>query len=243
MKTKAFHVELKADHNKREIEGYAAMFNLKDHGDDVIVKGAFSRSIDRDFAPPGSGRNNRVKVLYQHLKHEPIGRPLELAEDSKGLHFRAKLTKGVARADETLALVADDVIDQMSFGYDTIESEMGDWEEAGDTRRVRFLKELGIWEISPVTWGMNDQTQVAMAKGIDPLVEKLKDGSLDEGELKELMGLLAKQETALAELRATIEGSIQEQKGCGHTGRPSGGFERLEKYLESLNQWTKGRKE
>lgn len=248
METKAFKVELKANPDKREIEGYAALFGVEDHGGDVIVKGAFEHTLNEDFAPPGAGRNNRVKVLWQHQKLEPIGRPTDLAEDSRGLHFRARLTPGVARADETLALVADDVIDQMSFGYDTIDSEMGDSPKedgGGESRRVRYLKTLGLWEISPVTWGMNDATSVGMAKALElaPILQKLGEGQeVTSAELKPLVEVITTQENALAELRGKLEASIQGQKDPeeapeGAKGE-TGGFQRLNNILEDFHKWT-----
>src|SRR6185437_8331139 len=49
-----------------EFEGYASLFNVADGGGDVVAPGAFARSLRK--RPP-----ERVRMLYQHFAHEPIG--------------------------------------------------------------------------------------------------------------------------------------------------------------------------
>ena len=67
-----------ADENTGEFSGYAAVFGNVDGGGDIIEKGAFTRTIAEDFA--------RIKILSQHNSYDlPIGKPLELREDEKGL--------------------------------------------------------------------------------------------------------------------------------------------------------------
>lgn len=195
MERKSYKVEMKASVDKREIEGYASIFGNVDSHNDVTMAGAFSKSIASDFAAPGTGQKNRVKVLWQHMHNEPIGRPVALSEDSQGLHFKAILSKGVQRADEALILIDDGVIDEMSFGYDTIEHERGQVIVDGAQKNVRMLKTLKLWEISPVTWGSNPHTDVLRAKAISSLSGHLKAGKVDFAEflsiLDELRAMVA----------------------------------------------------
>lgn len=206
MLTKAIKAELKANVDKREIEGYAALFDDLDSDQDVIVKGAFATSIK------GEDRR-RVKVLWQHMSSEPIGRPHDIAEDGKGLYFRAKLTKGVQRADEALALVADGVIDEMSFGFDTLQSDMGEFKQkGGEAVRARFLKELKLWEISPVTWGANGNTSVAAAKALGIALDELKGGRvLSKRNLEAIMVAIEQNEAALSGLRSLVDAAMQKE--------------------------------
>jgi uncharacterized protein len=208
MFTKSFSTEIKANVDKRELEGYAAIFDDLDSDKDVIIKGAFKSSLMSD------DERRRVKVLWQHNRSEPIGRPYELGEDSKGLYFRARLTKGVQRADETLALVADGVIDEMSFGFDVIESEMGEVKgKGGEPARARFLKGLRLWEISPVTWGANGNTAVSAAKALEDAVEVVKAGRvLSKRNLEALMSALDNYEAATNALRAVVDAAMGKEE-------------------------------
>ena len=68
-----------------EFSGYAAVFDTVDDGGDVIEKGAFTKTIAENF--------DRIKILSQHQDFDlPIGKPLELREDDKGLFIRAKIS-------------------------------------------------------------------------------------------------------------------------------------------------------
>src|SRR5699024_5429610 len=111
----ALEMELKADELKesnvntaeRTFEGYASTWD-KDKGGDIIVPGAFKKYINEAF-PKG-----RIKVLWQH--DQALGMPTEMAEDTKGLYVKARVSK-TRLGDEALELMADGVIDRMSIGY------------------------------------------------------------------------------------------------------------------------------
>jgi uncharacterized protein len=144
MLTKALDFEFKATTDKRIFEGYASTWDL-DLGNDIIEKGAFQVSI-KDRFPKG-----RIKVLWQHS--DPIGIPVHIEEDSKGLFVKAKISK-TRLGDEVLELMNDGVIDQMSIGYDVLQDELS------DDGKTRHLKELKLYEFSPVTFPMNEQTSI-----------------------------------------------------------------------------------
>ena len=80
---KAFKFELESSDESGEFSGYAAVFGNRDSGDDIIEKGAFSKTIREDF--------DRIKILALHNDcWLPVGKPLELREDGKGLSSGAK---------------------------------------------------------------------------------------------------------------------------------------------------------
>lgn len=145
---KNLEFEYKANAEKREFEGYASTWDL-DLGNDQIVKGAFQKSIRERFP------RNKVKILWQH--NEPIGLPSYMEEDSKGLFVRGKISK-TRLGDEALELMKDGVVDQMSIGYDVVKDEIS------EDGRVRFLKELVLYEFSPVTFPMNPQADIVSVK-------------------------------------------------------------------------------
>lgn len=146
-----------ADESTGEFSGYAAVFGNVDSGGDVIEKGAFTKTIAEDFA--------RIKILSQHNSYDlPIGKPLELREDEKGLYIRGKISDTQTGRD-IRTLLKDGVLAELSIGYDAVafdyDSETG----------IRHLKEIKLWEVSIVTWAMNDQAQI---DGVKSLVEELR---------------------------------------------------------------------
>lgn len=132
-------------------EGYAAVFGRVDLGRDLILPGAFARSL----AERGAGG---VRLLFQHDPAEPIGTWLALREDSVGLFVRGRLTLDVARAREVLALMRAGAIDGLSIGFRTVEGRT-------DPRtRVRRLSRIDLWEVSVVTFPMQPDARIASVK-------------------------------------------------------------------------------
>ncbi len=129
--------------------GYAAVFNNLDSGGDVILPGAF-----QEFAKT---RDNKTIVLYQHSVRDPIGKA-EVSQDSHGLHFKAELALDDATAQKAYTLMRDGLIDSMSVGYGVLPG--GEQVKQGK----RELSRLKLFEISPVTWGMNDLARIETVK-------------------------------------------------------------------------------
>lgn len=149
MQYKAFPFECKADAEKGEFEGYASVFGNVDSWGDVVEPGAFRKTLQEDA--------HRVKVLWQHSPFHPIGRPLHMEEDSKGLYVKAKIAP-TSLGKDALILMREGVINELSIGY-TIEVEEFDRE-----RNVRRLKQIKLYEFSPVTWAANDQALITAVK-------------------------------------------------------------------------------
>lgn len=153
MERKICRMELKAVDEQGTFEGYGAVFGNVDFGGDIIMPGAFAKSIQQIKE---SGR--LLPALWQHNTDQPIGVYPELAEDDYGLKFKGKLTLPVRRAAEAHALMKDGALSGMSIGYGVKEFEYD-----ADTG-VRTLRELDLYEISPVTFPMNDEARVSGVK-------------------------------------------------------------------------------
>jgi len=123
------------------IAGYASLFNLADTAGDVVLPGAFARSLRRH----GAGG---IRMLWQHDPNRPIGRWLSLTEDRKGLRVSGHLTAGVSAADDLGRLIADEAIDGLSIGFRTVRA-------SHDRKRgLRLIHEIDLWEVSLVTFPM-----------------------------------------------------------------------------------------
>ncbi|MAB38957.1 MAG: HK97 family phage prohead protease [Aequorivita sp.] len=144
-----------ADEKAGIIKGYGSYFGNIDSDKDVIVKGAYKKTIAEN--------GERVKYLYQHDMNQPIGKMSELYEDDKGLVFVAEIAKTQMGMD-VVELMKSGVITENSVGIMPIQKE-----NKGDYREI---KEVKLYEISAVTLAANDQAKILDVKGnID--VEKL----------------------------------------------------------------------
>ena len=159
-----------------EFSGYAAVFDTVDDGGDVIEKGAFTKTIAENF--------DRIKILSQHQDFDlPIGKPLELREDDKGLFIRAKISN-TQKGKDIQTLLRDGVLNELSIGYDAV-----DFYFDGN---IRHLKELHLWEVSVVTWAMNEQAQISEVKSLAQNLQlKAKSGKLSRSKLKALKPFMA----------------------------------------------------
>jgi HK97 family phage prohead protease len=175
---KAFKFELESSTEDGEFSGYAAVFGNRDSGDDIIEKGAFTKTIKEDF--------DRIKILSQHNDCElPIGKPLELREDEKGLFIKGKISD-THKGRDIKTLLKDGVLNELSIGYDAVvfdfESEEG----------VRRLKEIKLWEISIVTWAMNEQATILDVKSFaEGLNAEVKNGKISRTRLDALKPFIA----------------------------------------------------
>lgn len=175
---KSFKFKLESADESGEFSGYAAVFGNKDSGGDIIEKGAFSKTIREDFG--------RIKILSQHTDCElPIGKPLELREDDKGLFIRGKISD-TAKGRDIQTLMKDGVLNELSIGYDAVEFDYDS--EQG----VRRLKEIKLWEVSIVTWAMNDQAKIDEVKSlVEGLRTEVKTGKITRARLDALKPFIA----------------------------------------------------
>ena len=63
--------------------GYAALFNIRDAGGDIIHKGAFNRTLAEQRQP--------IPLFWQHYPDMRIGWVESIAEDAKGLRVIASI--------------------------------------------------------------------------------------------------------------------------------------------------------
>lgn len=150
--------DVKEEDRKRGIfEGYASIFdNDPDDYGDVVAKGAFKKTLAK------GGRNgNGIAMLWQHDFHNPIGVWEELKEDGVGLKVRGKLSLGVRQADEALILMQDKALQGLSIGFRAVEYEINKEKE------IRLLKEVELYEISPVTFPAKITANILSAKSIE----------------------------------------------------------------------------
>lgn len=164
---------------ERTFKGYASTFGNVDEVNDIIEAGAFKKSI-KERGPNGS---NQIKVLWQHS--DPLGVPTVMKEDTNGLYVEGKISK-TRLGDEALELMRDGVVDKMSIGFSIPKGKFEYDEKMG----VRRIKEVKLYEFSPVTFPANEQASITGVKSLEGKLALLKSGAaLKDEELAELQAL------------------------------------------------------
>lgn len=162
-----------ADEKAGIIKGYGSYFGNKDSDNDVIMKGAYKKTIAEN--------GDRVKYLYQHDMNQPIGKMVELYEDDKGLVFTAEIAKTQLGMD-VVELMKTGVITENSVGIMPIQKQ--------NKENYREITEVKLYEVSAVTLAANDQAKILDVKGnidvnklskrYDNLCKLIRKGSISD---------------------------------------------------------------
>ena len=159
-------------------EGYASVFGNQDYDGDVIVEGAFRKTIEQYRE---SGR--MPKMLWQHDMHEIVGKWTEMQEDEHGLYVRGSLILDTQKGREAYALMKAGVLDGMSIGFNVAEARPSEQRSRG-----RVIEEVDLWEVSLVTWGANPAATVTSVKSAKQSIRDferfLRDAGFSRSEAK-----------------------------------------------------------
>lgn len=151
------------------VTGYFSSFGNKDADGDVIMKGAFAKTIAENG--PQSAQP-RVKHLLNHDVTKPIGKILVLQEDMKGLYYESKVGSHTLGQDY-LKMVDSGLITEHSIGFKTIKED-----KKSD---ANYMTELKLWEGSSLTaWGSNPETPITGMKGLDLETINVRIKALDK---------------------------------------------------------------
>lgn len=143
------NMEIKADQDAMTFSGYASVSDIEDDGEDILKSGAWKKGL--------KSNEGRIKALYQHDPMQPIGRPILLEEDDHGLKFKVQLSD-TPLARDVMAHINNKVLTEMSVGFEDKASK-----PRGENKG-REISEALLWEISPVTWGMNSSALIALRR-------------------------------------------------------------------------------
>jgi hypothetical protein len=139
-----------------EFEGYGSVFGVKDSYSDIIVPGAFAKSL---AAWQEKGR--LPALLWQHNMSEPIGIYTEMREDETGLFLKGRLLID----DDPLAKRAHAHMKAGSLSGLSIGYVLNDY-EYDKTKDAFMLKEVDLWEVSLVTFPANDEARISDVKSL-----------------------------------------------------------------------------
>ena len=157
---KSFEGNVKdVDSKQGIVSGYFSAFGMVDSDGDIMMPGAFKRSI-QDWGPEAKGR---VKHLLNHDPSQPLGKILELKEDGYGLFYRSQV--GSHRlGQDFIKMVESDLIGEHSIGFRILREQKSS--EANE------IHEVMLFEGSSLTaWGANEYTPIL---GIKSLADSTK---------------------------------------------------------------------
>lgn len=182
--------------------GYASVFGNVDAYGDMVMPGAFTKSL----------AEKKPALLWQHNSREPIGVWQNFKENEKGLFATGQLlVDGVARAKEAYALLKAGALNGLSIGYMLNEYE---WVKTNE-EEFRKLTEIDLWEVSLVTFPANDEARISDVKEAISELESVRDveGYLREAGLSrsEAKGIISQLKT-LSLREAEEAAAIEEMK-------------------------------
>lgn len=169
---------LKTDNESGVVESIVSVLGNVDLGDDIIHSGAFTKTVSERFS--------KIRVLDNHNAFSvlnAVGKPLEIREISKqelpeellkkhptatgGLYTKTQYAINTPEGLGTFERIKAGIISEYSIGF-TIPKGKWDISEVktndGKTVKVRNIREVILYEYSPVLWGMNDATMTLDAK-------------------------------------------------------------------------------
>lgn len=139
-----------------EFEGYGSVFGVEDSYGDVVVRGAFSASLERWAA-----KGRLPALLWQHNMSEPIGVYTEMREDETGLYVKGRLLIDAdPLAKRAHGHMKAGSLSGLSIGY------MLDDYEYDKEKGIWILKAIDLWEVSLVTFPANDEARISDVKSL-----------------------------------------------------------------------------
>ena len=189
MEIKNFALELKADADSRTVEGLGSVFHNVDGGGDIVLPGAFTKSI----------QSRKPAMLWQHKSDQVIGVWDEVSETPEGLWVKGRILN-TALGNDAYELARHGALKGMSIGYGTRDYEID--RKSGN----RHLKELELYEVSLVTFPMNELAGITRVKnkpgGERGLEEYLREAGYSRGDAK---AIIAKGYKGLSDQREAVD--------------------------------------
>ena len=172
-------IELKIDEEQGIVEHLIAIHGVLDLGNDISHPGSFAKTLQE--------RGLRAKVLDKHRTDSVmavVGKPLAMKEvdrselPDKVLKEYPEATGGVWAQTQFLMETPEGkgafqrikagAVDEFSYGYDAIVYDHEDLKtKEGEPVTARNLREVKLYEYSPVIWGMNPAATTIAAKDGD----------------------------------------------------------------------------
>jgi hypothetical protein len=149
------------------IAGYAAVFE-----NEYPVMG-FTESVDpKAFNRTLKNGAADLAVVWSHDADRVLGTvasdTARFAVDDHGLRYEADLDLADPDGMGAWRKITTGKVRQSSFSFEVVNDN---WEERDDGPPHRTLKEVRLWEASPVLWGANPETAVDVSRAVQSYAE------------------------------------------------------------------------
>ena len=182
MEVKDFSFDLKAEADARTIEGLGSVFGNVDSHDDIVMPGAFAKSL----------QSSLPVMLWQHKQDHVPGVWFSAEENAQGLHLKGTLLD-TQLGNETYTLAKAGAIKGLSIGY-SVKSATHDRKSG-----IRHIKEVKLHEVSLVTFPSNERSTITNVKSRPDNERELEEYLREVGySLGEAKGIIAKGYKAIA---------------------------------------------
>ncbi len=153
------------DVDRGTFSGYGSTFGNVDLGGDRVMPGAFKATLEA-FTLKGQ----MPAMFWMHDWKMPVGEWPTMHEDEKGLAVIGALwvagnklgRQPIEISEQVRNLLTSNGPKGLSIGYEAQEFEFV--QEGEEKRLIRNLKKVGLFEVSPVPFGMNAEATVTAAK-------------------------------------------------------------------------------
>ena len=156
------------DDEKGTVEAVFSVYNTIDTDGDVIVPGAIKSGF----------KDNQVPMVFAHKWDQPIGKGVINTDDDKAT-FKGSFFMGTEAGKEAYNLAKEmGDLQEWSFGFRINDYEVAPFTKDGSDEEfdVRYLKDLEVFEVSPVLVGANRETYtLAIKTGEDTVYEKAEE--------------------------------------------------------------------
>jgi len=192
-------------------EGYASVFGVVDSDGDIIERGAFTQALKT--------QSRAVAMFFNHRRNEiPVGKWLDLAEDSTGLHVRGELTPGNPQSEALKAAMIHGTVGGMSVGFSAAKGDITSIATGYSFRNVTRLSEISV-----CTFPANEAATVSTLKSMEA-IESIRDA---ESWLRESAGLSKSEAQALI---ARIKSAVRSESESGDPTEIAALLERLKTF-------------
>ena len=137
--------------SKGQFEGYGSVFNNIDRGGDVVVPGAFKKSLAEH-----KQKGELPLMFWMHKMDQVPGKWLAMEEDTQGLYVKGELAD-TQLGRETHTLLEMKAVRGLSIGYITQDYSY-------DSEGNRLLKSVDLLETSIVSLAMNPLADITSVK-------------------------------------------------------------------------------
>ena len=164
---KNIDLEFKAE-EEGKVSAVFSVFNTLDSDGDVVVEDAIKSGF----------KSGSVPMVWAHKWDMPIGKG-EIKQDGDKATFEGSFFMDTESGKEAYNLVkAMGDLQQWSFGYRVNDSERGKFKSNDKEVDARYLKDLSVYEVSPVLVGANQETYTMAIKSNKSLLEELTKDTL-----------------------------------------------------------------